>query len=46
MYDRAPRHLTVASQSTDGAVGPGTYDAATASNAKFRAGTTNLLLNK
>lgn len=37
MYDRAPRHLTVASQSTDGAVGPGTYDAATASNAKFRA---------
>ena len=38
MYDRAPRQLTVGADGTDKAVGPGTYDAATTSPAKVRAG--------
>ncbi|XP_072038825.1 sperm-tail PG-rich repeat-containing protein 2-like [Amphiura filiformis] len=37
MYDRAPRHLTAGAQSTDAAVGPGTYEAVTANPAKLRA---------
>ena len=44
MYDRAPRHLTVGSQSTDQAVGPGTYDSVSPNPAKLRAGKLKLSL--
>ena len=38
MYDRAPRNLTQAGESTTEHVGPGTYDADLPNVAKVRAG--------